>query len=297
MNSLGLASLVVASVLGTSPHCLGQSVSDVSGFTIDLDNGWRLYPGFVGSHLEGYLAQQITGDAAPLGYSVVWFERQADDSFSMKGYDGLKTSDAATKIEDSRNQPGLFSHCDFADGVVGVITEPSASFVEMLDGLAVTDPLQPVAAELSSEVMEAYVMSAGEGAASLSAASVSSQSGCGTIQSVLAALVPQDEGIIASNGDAFPDVSNPCVESGDALIAINCSSTSIFVPTGSWTSSNPTGTKCSYTRPTLEKITVCCWHVFGPITCTKKTGRTALQSGSCPGNPSGNCPTTPSCVP
>lgn len=163
MNILKLAVSAASLVLVSAGGCLASESPDVSAFKIDLDNGWRLYPAMTGSRLVGFLAEQVAGTAAPLGYSLVWLERQADDTFSLRGYDGVKPADAATKVELALGQPELFSHCEFESGVVGVITEPGSSLVEMQDGLAITDPLQPIATEMPGEVLEEYVLSLGAG--------------------------------------------------------------------------------------------------------------------------------------
>src|SRR5205085_1001111 len=104
----------------------------------------------------------------------------------------------------------------------------------------------------------------------------------------------QTEGIISSGGEEVP-----CVTAGNAMASLfgccwpGCGTSSFNWPAGPWTSTNPTGTTCYYSRPTTTVTSTCCIGIFCGVTCTTTRTPGPTQTGSCPGNPSGNCAVSP----
>lgn len=207
--TLGIGML--AMVFGWGSLSRAENAPTVSSLKSTIEDGWQLHPAMEDSTLVGYLAQQVQGVAAPNGYTVVWFERVQGDSFAMKGYDGLSVTEAAKKVEAGLGKTGLFIHTEFAgemyDGAVASGAEPDATFTSMSNGLAVTDPLQVVAGELPPEVMAIAVESGAQGATGLSASAVDATNACNPdtkLDDTLKSLIPQVEGIVASDGQNAP---------------------------------------------------------------------------------------------
>jgi len=284
----------VTNVLETDP---GDHAPTVSALKSVIEDGWNFHPAMENSALVGFIAQQSTGAAAPNGYTVVWFGRLADDSFAMKGYDGLSLIEAAKKVEAGLDKTGLFIHAEFADQMYGDtaegVAEPSATFTEMSNGLAVSDPFQAVAGDLPPELMALVVEMGAQGATGLSAAAVDATNPCNPntkLDDTLKSLISQVEGIVASEGQNAP---SPSVNAIFGCCWPTTTVTTFSTPSGPWTSTNPTGAVCNYSRPTTV------WTITSSVALNCTTTSTSVatgagtQTGSCPGNPSGNCPVNP----
>jgi hypothetical protein len=297
MRLYALGTCIIGAVLSLCTPCRAESAPTVSSLKSTIEDGWTLHPAMEASSLVGYLAQQVAGAAAPNGYTVVWFERQPDDSFSMKGYDGLSLVAAAQKVEVGLGKTGLFIYAEFANelygGGGGGDAEPSATFTNMSSGLAVTDPLAPIANQLPPELMELVVQAGAQGATGLSVSAVDNTNACNPkykLDDTLKALIPQVEGIVASDGE---DAPSPSVNAIFGCCWPTTTVTTFSTPAGPWRSTNPTGTVCNYSRPTTIWTITCSISITCVTTCTSVVSGTGTQTGSCPGNPSGNCPVTP----
>lgn len=270
----------------------------VTGTKTNLDSGWTLHPATDASNkVIGYLAQQTSGTAAPNGYSVVWLERQANGDFSMKGYDGVNLVDAARKVQAASSVAGLFVHTEFAELLYNTPSlfdaEPMSGFTVMFSGLAVTDPLQPIASEIPPEWMEALVEFGSLGATSLSASTVDHTVDCVPTDKLNATrimLTPDIESILATDGVQVSQAVNAFF-----TCCFPWTRTTYFeTPSGPWISTNPTGTTCNYSRPTTRHEITCTTSITCATTCVSViVGAGTPQTGSCPGNPSGNCPVSP----
>lgn len=278
--------LTAALLLGGASNALAADVACIS-FTVEGE--WRFHPGVVNDLVVGYLAEH---DGGP-GYQVVWFERTTEGTYSMKGYEGENLLEGAAAIIDMYGEPNMFSYTEFADTSGASY---GASFTPIVDGLAVTDPLQPHAGTLPSEVFDLLVQCGAQGAMTLSSLSSSEGEDChvdSEMEETLDVFTAQTETLIATHG----------ADGGEPIMAVlaccwpRTTRTSFQMPAGGWTSTNPTGTTCNYSRPMTVYTTTCNISITCAVTCTTAPSGVATQLRSCPGNASGNCPLVPSCQP
>jgi hypothetical protein len=290
-----VAVAMLAVVSGFASISNANSAPVVSGLKNVLDSGWALHPATDPTGIViGYLAQQTTGVMAPNGYSIVWLERQTNGSFSMKGYDGFNLIDAARKVQASSSVAGVFVHTEFAELLYSTPlssdAEPMFGFTVMSSGLAITDPLQPIASELPPEWMEALVENGALGATSLSASTVDHTIECvptDKLNATLIMLTPDIEFILATDGVQVSQAVNAFF-----TCCFPWTRTTYFdTPSGPWISTNPTGATCNYSRPTTRNQITCTTSITCATTCVSvAVGPGTPRTGSCPGNPSGNCP-------
>ncbi|MBM4107218.1 MAG: hypothetical protein FJ255_00120 [Phycisphaerae bacterium] len=266
--------------------------AQVSNLRVQISENWALHPAMAGNTLVGYLAQQVGGTPAPNGFSIVWFRRLPGDAFSMEGYSGTSIAEAAEKVRMLLDDPSAFDVSELA-GLAATGAEPEAGFVPMVDGLAVTDPLQPYAGSMPAELLEWFVSLGSEGATELTGFTADPSPACtetfnasdDLLGMVLPSFIVQIEEVVASNG-APESSSFFCYDP-------------VAWATGPWVSvvAVPAGIPpvCSYSRLYI-RTRKCC--LLGSCICwDMDCGGGLVQSGSCPAPPGLLlCPLTPSCA-
>jgi hypothetical protein len=199
------------------------------------------------------------------------------------------------------DDPSAFDVSELA-GLEATGAEPEAGFVPMVDGLAITDPLQPYAGSMPAELLEWFVSLGAEGATELSPlTALETVETCAGVthtpedllQATLRTQLHEIEGVVSSGGAVLPSYSG-----ADVFGSRRC--TRFKRPAGPWSPvgpgiADPAG-KCWYQRP-REEVEICCSRTATGCACTTTINPLTPQRGSCPGyEPGANCHATPRCV-
>lgn len=273
-----------------------QLAPDVSRLAFATSHGWTFHPAMRDGRVVGFLASQNSGAVAPAGYSILWFSR-GPGGFSMQGYSGDSLAGAARKAASASQAGTWFSRAVFAEDLGGADPEPDAALTGMPRGLAEDDPLQTVAELLTPEMMQAFIETGvAAGAAELSAAEIDESSVLEPVSAmgaVLTSLASRAENLVGSDGRDLSAATDPVA----GLCIPWTTTTTMQTPAGPWTSVNPSGTPCVYSRPTTIWTITCSISITCVDTCTSTVTGTGTQTGTCPGNNSGFCPIVPPCMP
>lgn len=136
--------------------------------TVTRPDGWVLEPAVQSCTVVGFIAWRDPTTVPEGSFAVVWHERNSDGTFGMKGFEDADPNSAAKYIALQLNDENLFSRSGLDIAFVNVGTAPK----EIVNGLSIDDPLQPIALYLEPELMELVVSSGAAGAPDLSAQSV-----------------------------------------------------------------------------------------------------------------------------
>jgi hypothetical protein len=152
-----LALVLVMMVMGAIPRA-----SSAQGPMIEFraDDGWKCHPATTNGTVVGFLVEQVAGSVAPNGFNVVWYERAGDEFVMTIGWKDTAVLEAAVKVATTHGQADLFSNAAIGPDVLESIRScdvVAADGVTVQSGLAVDDPLQPIAAQLPPDVMEVVV--------------------------------------------------------------------------------------------------------------------------------------------
>jgi hypothetical protein len=210
---------------------------------------------------------------------------------------GTAASEAAEKVRVLLDDPSAFDVSELA-GLEATGAEPEAGFVPMVDGLAITDPLQPYAGSMPAELLEWLIGLGAQGAAEVSAIAADPSVVC-------AGLSPEDD-IINPLLRTLAGSLEVYVASGGAsadTYLVSCQAPVVY-PIGPWAPVGPgvadNNGNCKYERR-LRRERVCCWQFAGCTWCSTKVDTSGTQGfphqiGTCPGYaPGAWCHSTPTC--
>jgi len=285
--SLSLSLSLIAAVPAFATEPTPRSV------IFDGDNGWKYYPAVIDSHVTGFLAKQTAGSPAPSGFTIVWYMRESNGTWSMHGWSGTSLAAAAESLQTMKAAPNLFSHA-MESPTATPTTGESRLFFSTSNGLSLQDPWQVVADTLTPSEMELIVQSGAEGASELTAEQVAvadTASGSGT-SSRLSSLARRTEAIVVGGEDGTNAVSG----GGSSLCLprwINLTTPTIGAR-GPPVETADGG--CEYARPTGQVVRNCYQNIQCELSnCTSITTWTGSENITCAKPASGGCPATPAC--
>lgn len=163
LAGVALAGVALASALIPAPAAFADQ--NTVAVTIQTDDGWAFRPAMSGGSVVGLLASHDPATVPGHTFSNVWFERQPDGSFVASGSVAAPPAAVAQYLESVRGE-ALFANAELHDG--DLVAAAAVNLVPMINGLAVDDIFQPIAAVLTPEQMEFIVEVGAHGAVSLS---------------------------------------------------------------------------------------------------------------------------------
>lgn len=131
-------------------------------------DGWHLEPAVQNSTVVGFVSWCEPTSVPQGSFCVVWHQRNSNGSFSMKGFADPDPNAAAKQLSLDFGDPHLFEKSGLAPESAPAAAPPK----DMANGLAIDDPLQPIAEFLDPALMELVVQSGAQGAKYFSSKSV-----------------------------------------------------------------------------------------------------------------------------
>ena len=156
-------------------------------FTTFQLNSWTLSPAIHGQQVKGFLAVLDSGSAVGSNISVVWYQREADESWSTWGWPSYDVTDAVRYVRGMFNDNEIFEQDPIlSEAAWGTATGDVPK--QVINGLFWDDPVQPLVQAVPDpqELLSTLVEVGWEAAPDLSPLAVSSPLVCEENQ------VPQD---------------------------------------------------------------------------------------------------------
>lgn len=271
--------------------------------TVQDVEGWKYYPAIDGQ-VVGHLA--VAPATAPsTSFKYVWWQRGANETYSMTGIKATSLTDAACKVRAIVGSAGsLFFQTDFGDGaaigegcagcqVATTMAPVSESIVSTNLGIDVDDPVQLIIDELEPADIEFLVEEGVSGAVT---------------QSLLAGQASTDPSAAAVGATQMDDrlkwitwYAQTLQDSGRAhdvavsnfpvYVLASCSTVTVNQWQSEFACTGRGGVGACKYNGTASDIT-CCQGPGGVITCTTVT---RAISRVCAGACSGTTPPRPGC--
>jgi hypothetical protein len=142
---------------------------------IDANNGWRYYPAVKDGAVIGLLCEQTTGES-PTGYSVLWHKRLSNGTWSTEGWkESVQSAAALITIGNGgvHFRKATLPSVDEGGGCSTTSLNPvNPGLIHFEYGLAVSDPLAPIAPYLDPQTIESLVAAGASGAIGVSGMAV-----------------------------------------------------------------------------------------------------------------------------
>jgi hypothetical protein len=257
-------------------------------------DGWKYHPGTEGDQVKGFLAERLAPSTGANEFDVVWIERIGDDYTIVKGWHATTATQAGIDILVEYSDVS-FQYSELAAPIAAIsqsgcgTLSPVDGGVIVVNGLAVDDPMQPLAAYFTPTIMQSVISNGSAGGIGVSEKEIS--------------IVTTELGeiVTATTKDllALEELVETEIAGGPVAAAIfcwpgrKCTSTTFrgaCTLSGGFGNGSCSGCMYNCVTTTIEACaTVSITCVVGPTTFTTKTGTTPVR---CSGDAS-NCPATP----
>lgn len=296
--------LLVFGVLVASMFGHSRASAQTTDISIQTDDGWTFYPGFFVGRVLGFIAAHDPATVPAHTFSTIWFQKQADGTFSWEGWEGVSAASTAAKVSQREGLPDMFAQPALQVTSAIPADGTDADFVPMTNGVAADSVFVAAIPQMAASDVESLVEAVAQGAVTLTASAVMATGSCGVpadtipsggvdayssqLQTGLLGMVSHCEYIASATRS---DVENGGNNSPAALFCIPSTTRSCYTTTTCGAGTIIANGQCKYTCTDVVvtvSVYVNCWCVasapattFGAPT-TRSYTRAPLANGSCP---------------
>lgn len=151
----------------------GAQAQSNKEMVVESADGWRYHPATTNGQVIGFLVERVIPSQGANEFDVVWIPKVDDEYAVIKGWSDTTALDAAFDVLSwlptaSFNHSELGRPIQAATSECGTLTPGGGGGVVVENGLAVNDPLQPLAAYLTPEFMQSVIENGAAGAIGVS---------------------------------------------------------------------------------------------------------------------------------